>query len=268
MKFVWMLCFIAFLSGIITQAMQKTRTPTFARDVAPILLAKCVSCHCENGPAPFALTTYTEAKRRDRQIANVTQSGFMPPGNPAPESLQFHDLRRLTQQQKATLRQWVESGAEEGNPKQAPKLPVVRSDWRLGEPDLVLRMPQPYTLSATTNVVYRSFVIPTGLNADLWVRAVEIRPGNLRAVRQAFLYADTTGTARKLEAQSGAVGYTDFCSGLEGEEPGSLAEWTPGLTPRLCRKGSGSSLRREPIWYCNFGFSRAASQRSSKQKSA
>jgi hypothetical protein len=242
MNFVRMLCFIALLSGIVSQARQKTGTPTFARDVAPILLAKCVSCHYENGPAPFALTNYTDAKRRDRQIAVVTQSGFMPPGNVAPESLRFHDLPRLTTQEKATLRQWADSGAEEGDPKQTPKPPVVRSRWRLGEPDLVLKMPQPYTLSATARVVYRSFVIPTVPNEDVWVRAVEILPGNLRAVRQAFLYVDTTGTARKLEAQSGAVGYTDFCSGLKGEGQGSLSEWTPGLTPRFLPEGVGIKL--------------------------
>jgi len=34
--------------------------PTFSRDVAPIIYAKCATCHHDGGEAPFSLATYAD----------------------------------------------------------------------------------------------------------------------------------------------------------------------------------------------------------------
>ena len=44
--------------GVQTMAAQETAAPTFSRDVAPILYAKCVSCHRPGEVAPMSLITY------------------------------------------------------------------------------------------------------------------------------------------------------------------------------------------------------------------
>src|SRR5262245_32183109 len=41
---------------------QQAAAPTFARDVAPILYDKCVSCHRPGEVAPMSLLTYQEVR--------------------------------------------------------------------------------------------------------------------------------------------------------------------------------------------------------------
>src|SRR5512133_3721502 len=47
-------------------------TLTFAKDVAPIVFAKCASCHRPGQAAPFNLLSYADVQKRARQIADVT----------------------------------------------------------------------------------------------------------------------------------------------------------------------------------------------------
>lgn len=55
---------------------------TFSEHVAPILFTHCTSCHREGEAAPFALTTYGEARPLARQIARMVQRREMPPWMP------------------------------------------------------------------------------------------------------------------------------------------------------------------------------------------
>ena len=48
-------------------------TPTFAKDVAPILYENCVSCHRPNHLAPMSLITYADARWMTRQIAQLSR---------------------------------------------------------------------------------------------------------------------------------------------------------------------------------------------------
>ena len=62
------------------QAAAPAQAPvTFAKDVAPIIYAKCGVCHRPGGAAPFSLLTYGSARGHATQIAQVTKGGFMPP---------------------------------------------------------------------------------------------------------------------------------------------------------------------------------------------
>lgn len=56
---------------------------TFTKDVAPIVWANCVTCHRPGEVAPFPLTSYKEVKKHVSQIADVTESKYMPPWKPA-----------------------------------------------------------------------------------------------------------------------------------------------------------------------------------------
>ena len=50
------------------------KTPTFNRDIAPILYQNCSTCHRPGEVAPFALLTYQDAAKRAKQIADITQA--------------------------------------------------------------------------------------------------------------------------------------------------------------------------------------------------
>src|SRR5688500_18790570 len=112
--------------------------PTFSKDVARILFDNCVSCHRPAEVAPFTLTTYDDARKRAKTIAQVTEQRFMPPWKPEPGHGEFVGVRRLKDEQIKTLRAWAEAGAPEGDPKLTPPLPKFPEGWQLGEPDLVV----------------------------------------------------------------------------------------------------------------------------------
>lgn len=87
--------------------------PTY-KDVRPILLQKCASCHMQGGIAPFPLTSAKDAAARAQLIAAVVRSGAMPPWLPGSDSPAFigQDKRVLTAQEKRTIEQWVKGGAK------------------------------------------------------------------------------------------------------------------------------------------------------------
>src|SRR4051812_26318604 len=58
--------------------------PTYNRDVAPILDAKCASCHRIGGIAPVSLTTAAHAKTHAAGVVRMTRTGLMPPWVPRP----------------------------------------------------------------------------------------------------------------------------------------------------------------------------------------
>ena len=76
---------------------------TYAQ-VAPILQARCASCHNPQGGAPFSLQNYEEAKQWSGQILEVTQSRYMPPWLPAPGKGEFSGERRLSDTELAAIR--------------------------------------------------------------------------------------------------------------------------------------------------------------------
>ena len=56
--------------------------PTYTKDIAAILQAKCQSCHRRHQVGPFALETYEQARKRSHDIAFVTEERSMPPWKP------------------------------------------------------------------------------------------------------------------------------------------------------------------------------------------
>ncbi|HYF51367.1 MAG TPA: hypothetical protein VEJ63_18275 [Planctomycetota bacterium] len=216
---------------------------TFNRDVAPIIFASCTSCHRAGEVAPFPLQSYDDCATRGKQIASVVESRYMPPWKAEPGHGEFHGSRRLTEEQIKTIRKWVDGGKVEGDSKDLPPAPKFPDGWMLGTPDLVLKMPEPFTVPAEGRDVYRNFVIPTGVTEDKHVTAVEYRPSNRRVVHHAIFFLDNSGAARKKDAADKAPGFTSF--GGPGFIPsGGLGGWAPGAFPRFLPDGTGQLLRK------------------------
>src|SRR5689334_17049775 len=91
--------------------------PSYNRDVAPILDAKCASCHRLGGIAPFSLTTAAEAKAHAAGIVRMTKAGLMPPWMPGDDSAPLigREARRLTAAELSTLAEWAANGAPVGS---------------------------------------------------------------------------------------------------------------------------------------------------------
>jgi tetratricopeptide (TPR) repeat protein len=217
---------------------------TFSRDIAPILFARCATCHREGGSAPFALLTYQDARSRASQIAVVTATRTMPPWQPEPGHGEFAGSRRLSDEEIRVFREWARSGAPEGDPADLPPRPARASGWELGEPDLVLTMPA-YELRAGGPDMFRNVVMPAGFTGRRYVRAWEFRPGNARAVHHATFQMDTTGLSRRLDARDDATGYEGVVALTARAPDGFFLDWAPGHRPATAVEGTGWALDGE-----------------------
>lgn len=222
-------------------AANKARRLTYARDIAPIIQKNCAVCHHPGEVAPFSLVSYDDIKKRAKQISLVAQSRVMPPWK-ADSHGEFLDERRLTEDEIAALTSWADAGAPLGDPKQLPPAPTYRSGWKLGDPDLVVGMSEPYSVAADGRDVYRCFVIPTDYKEDRYVSALEVHPGNRAVVHHVIAYLDTSGQGRALDAKDPGPGYTSSGGGPGFLPAGFLGGWAPGNEPRLLPDGVGTLL--------------------------
>ncbi|MBK9167575.1 MAG: redoxin domain-containing protein [Bryobacterales bacterium] len=204
---------------------------TFAQEVAPVLYKRCAGCHYPGGPGPFALSGYDDAARRAAQIAAVVEQRVMPPWKPEPlPGVHFAGDRRLPDAEIELIAEWVRGGAPRGDPAAEPAPPRFTGGWRLGKPDLAVRLPQPYSIAASGEDHYRCFVLPLDLRETRYVRAMEVRPSNPGVTHHVLVFTDRTGAARKRDAEEDGLGYE--CFGAPGFLPGGgLGGWTPGTGP-------------------------------------
>jgi mono/diheme cytochrome c family protein len=214
---------------------------TYARQIAPILNARCISCHRSGEVAPFALTSFDDAARHAKQIAKVTAQHLMPPWKPVAGYGEFLDAARLSERELALLAAWAEAGAPEGDAAELPPLPEFPEDWPLGEPDLVLEMPEEFTVEAAGRDHFRCFVLPTGLTEDKVVIGVDYRPSAPSVVHHAIFFLDDRGRARKLDEKDAGPGYETF-GGIGFFPSGGLGGYAPGANPHFMPEGTGREL--------------------------
>jgi hypothetical protein len=216
--------------------------PTYHKQVVSILQKHCQDCHRPGQVAPFSLLTYEQARKRASDLVAVTTEHKMPPWPASTtEGGPFRDARVMTDDEVATLSAWVEAGCPEGDPNQAPPPRTWASEWPLGEPDLVLTMPEAYAVAAEGSDDYRVFVIPTGLGQGRWVSAIDFKPGNPRVVHHVLAAYDTLGRARALDQADAKPGYAVF-GGFGILPSGGLGGWAPGKRPMRLPDGVGRYL--------------------------
>ncbi|HLE69677.1 MAG TPA: tetratricopeptide repeat protein [Vicinamibacteria bacterium] len=225
---------IALAPGSFGQETSESRLPTFDRDVLPLVLEKCASCHRPEGFAPFPLVSYQDVRSRGRQILEAIESGFMPPWLPEPGFGAFARERRLTPEERSMLREWVEGGAPEGDENDRVVSPSLSRTWPLGEPDLVVEMSRSYTLAPGApggEDVYRNFVVPVPIETPTFVRALDLHPGNPKIVHHARILVDGSGASRRLDEEDAEPGYDGML--VDGGEfpEGLFLGWSPGKMP-------------------------------------
>jgi tetratricopeptide (TPR) repeat protein len=210
-------------------ALQANSPVTFNKDIAPIVWSRCAGCHRPGEIGPFPLLTYDDVKRRATQIGLVTSRRLMPPWKPEPGKGEFAGDRRLTDREIDLIQEWIAGGAIEGSPAERRMAPPLWNDgWQLGTPDLVVTMPQPYTVAAGGRDVFRTFVVPIPTKAARYVKAMEFRPGNARVVHHANIGIDRTRSSRQLDEKDSEPGYVGGMVPDARYPEGQLLGWTPG----------------------------------------
>src|SRR4029077_15283981 len=133
---------------------------------------------------------------------------------------------------------WADSGAAEGERPASPQPPapsprVWANGWQLGKPDLVLTLPQPYTLAAEGTDAFHIFVLPIPVDRARFVRGLEFRPGNPKVVHHANIRIDTTPASRRLDDAAPRPGYDGLISRTATYPDGHFLGWTPGQVAPL-----------------------------------
>jgi cytochrome c553 len=181
------------------------RELTFSKDVAPIVFEHCVSCHRPGEVGPFSMFPFSAIRPWARSIKQSVVARRMPPWFAVSAAGDFLHNKELKESDIRTIAAWVDAGAPEGNPKDIPAPPAVADEWRIGAPDLIVTMAEPFRLPATGLISNVTVATEYVFTRDTWVEAIEIRPGNRQVVHQALAVLGTGGLANGLYLYSAGL---------------------------------------------------------------
>ena len=188
-------------------------TPTFSKDVAPILFANCATCHRTGEIGPMPLTSFAEARPWARAIRQAVTARAMPPWGADPAVGHFANDPRLSQKDVDTIAAWADGGAPEGNPRDLPALPAFAAGWQIGTPDVVLTS-APFDVLPTGRSVYNDAKLPTDFGGDRFVREAEVRLGAPSITHHANAYVQEPGGRARVASYSPGTGGKAYPPGV------------------------------------------------------
>jgi mono/diheme cytochrome c family protein len=212
------------------RAVAPSTAPTFNREVVRILQQNCQTCHHPGDIAPFSLMTYADAKAHALEIKVNTRAGVMPPWKPASGCGEFNAPRVLSVDEIATITNWVDNGAPEGNPADLPPPIDFSSGWTLGTPDLVLGNTTPFTPPANRDE-YRCYSMPTNQTSDRYVSTIDVHPGDRSTVHHVIAFIDAAGESAKLDTGNGYQCFGGPGFVITNLASSSIGAWVPGSRP-------------------------------------
>jgi len=193
---------------------------------------------------PF--TTYAEVSEYSAFISYVTSTGYMPPWTPDPAYSTLRGERFLTADEIQLLADWHEAGAPEGDPADNPGLPDFPEGSQVGDPDLVISMPEPYLHGGDMGEQYQVYVLETGVTEETEIRAVEIRPENGAIAHHALIaYTENPNSiagAEALDAETPEAGYESFGDYGVPVEDYLFGGWAPGVEPTVFPSTIGKKI--------------------------
>lgn len=161
---------------------------TFTKDIAPLFFKHCAECHRSGEAAPFSVLSYKETRPWAKSIREKVANRTMPPWHADPHVGTWANDRRLTQAEIDKVVAWVEQGAPEGEAKDLPPAPQFTAGWAIGRPDLVIPMPETFTLDANGPDEYQYFEVDPGFKQDVYIQQAEARPDNRRIVHHIIAF--------------------------------------------------------------------------------
>ncbi len=204
---------------------------TYARHIAPILQKHCVACHRSGQVAPFELTSFEQARDWAATIREVVATRRMPPWHADPRYGRFANDPSLSEQERAQIEAWTRAGCPAGDLAEQPPPATFPEGWAIGQPDVVISMPQTFRVPATGVIEYQLIELDPGFKTDTWVSAAEIQPGNRAVVHHATVFLKPPGGSEVTE--SGTLG--SLC--LVATAPGTPALVLPPGMAKLVPAG-------------------------------
>ncbi len=221
-------------------------TPTWYRDVQPIIVAKCQGCHTDGGLAPFPLDTLARVSARRGSIHDAVFDRTMPPWQPDPCCTPYRWDRSLTDDQRATVLAWFDNGMPTGEVADAP--PIMPPPAGLPHVDLTATMHEPFTPAPKVGAdELRCFLLDhDAIDRKRYITGFDFKPGARPMVHHVIVYALSADKAADLSKDDGKDGRPGWdCYGQGGElSTGAeyIGGWQPGVLARVLPEGIGREL--------------------------
>jgi len=167
-------CLSLLFAGVLSAADPPV---TFNKDVLPILQKKCQSCHRPGSIAPMSFLSYQETRPWAKAIKAAVLARKMPPWFADPRYGHFSNDHSLSRAELDTISRWADTGAAEGDSKDAPRPVKWAEGWQV-QPDVIVQGPAyDVPANARNNVVeWISVTVPSGFTKDTWITSVQIKP--------------------------------------------------------------------------------------------
>ena len=225
--------FVMLWAGPRMATAQPPTTPTFTKDIAPILQRSCQSCHRAGEIAPMPLTTFQEVRPWARSIRSRVVARDMPPFH-IDRNIgiqQFKDDPSLSDDEIATIVRWVDGGAPQGNPAALPppRTFVTTGEWQIGEPDLIIKFPV-YKVPAAGPDLFGDLFAAIPIDEDRYIKAIQTRSATRESHRVVH------------HALSFAVSSADGQGAME--EGQFLVEYASGKNAEVYPEGTGVLLQK------------------------
>jgi hypothetical protein len=215
--------------------------PSFYKEVLPVLQKNCQGCHRPAEVAPMSFLTYESTRPWAKAIKEAVLTKKMPPWFADPQVGKFANDRSLSRADVETLVRWAESGAQAGDPADAPPPVEFTEGWQVGKPDKIFEMPNRYEVPTKGTIEYTYVVIPTNFSEDKWVYAAEARPGNRAVVHHVIAFIRESGSKWLENAKPGVPFVPNGPSDVTGDE--LLAQFAPGEQPAHLKQGQAVLIR-------------------------
>src|SRR5277367_3103512 len=123
---------LTLAGSIAATAGSVSTTPTYYKDIASVLQNRCQECHRPGEVAPMSFMSYDEVRPWAKAIKTAVLTKKMPPWFADPHFGKFSNDRSMPQADIDTLVSWADSGAQAGDPKDAPKAIEWVDGWQIG----------------------------------------------------------------------------------------------------------------------------------------
>lgn len=222
--------------GTGTTAAAEEPTFTYYRDAKAVLDGKCGGCHRPGDIAPFPLQTYDEVRAVAAVLPNSLLAQTMPPWPPADGCREYEHSRALSSEDQELLLTWLDEGAPEGDPSDAPADPGTPDTWA---PTLSIEMEQPYTPTVEPDE-NRCFLLPWPQDETSYITGYRMVPGNRSIVHHVIMFnaaPDAVAELQALDDADPAPGYD--CFGGVGGRANWVGAWVPGAGGDELPEGTG-----------------------------
>jgi len=209
---------------------------TFHGRASRIFQESCVACHRDGGVAPFSLERYETAYGYRGMIEYMVTEGRMPPWFAGANSTgHFANSRALSERDRADLLAWIDAGAPEGDPADAPEPPDFAEGWMIGEPDAVIDIGETQPVPAEGVVDYRYVYVKTDFDEDKWIRRMELRPTAEQVTHHVLAFIEPPNAKSPREAAPGEPVW-------QGGAESYFASYVPGSVGNVYPEGTAKRL--------------------------